>query len=176
MDIIAARIPAQNQQSFMPMKVVAWDNPNINTAYVSVMQFFLQGSDLDIDAVSLLTHSFSESGEFHIWSPDFNMTHIDLLNQSLQLPFPTGQRVKETAYDSTDVHIEESKRLPSLTDNRHYQALVAYAVYKASAEAQALPVEAQIQNEKKALQHYIELLNMIGYGGRGEDSADCVGC
>ncbi len=24
--------------------------------------------------------------------------------------------------------------------------------------------------------HYIELLNMIGYGGRGEDSADCVGC
>jgi hypothetical protein len=37
LDIIAARIPAQNQQSFMPMKVVAFDNPNINTAYVSVM-------------------------------------------------------------------------------------------------------------------------------------------
>ena len=37
LDIIAARIPAQNQQSFMPMRVVAFDNPNINTAYVSVM-------------------------------------------------------------------------------------------------------------------------------------------
>ena len=161
LDVIAARIPAQNQQSFMPMKVVAWDNPNINTAYVSVMQFFLQGSDLDIDAVSLLTHSFSENGEFHIWSPDFNMTHIDLLNQSLQLPFPTGQKVKETAYDSTEVHVDENKRLPLLTDNRHYQALIAYEVYKAGPEAQALPTEVQIENEKKALQHYIELLKFI---------------
>lgn len=161
LDIIAARIPAQNQQSFMPMKVVAWDNPNINTAYVSVMQFFLQGSDLDIDAVSLLTHSFSENGEFHIWSPDFNMSHIDLLNQSLQLPFPTGNKVKETAYDSTEVHVNEANRLPLLTDNKHYQALIAYEIYKASPEAQNIPVEAQIQNEKKALQHYIELLKFV---------------
>ena len=33
--VIAARIPAQSMQSYMPMKVVAFDNPDINTAYVS---------------------------------------------------------------------------------------------------------------------------------------------
>lgn len=46
LEIIAARIPAQNQQSFMAMEVEAYDNPDINSAYVSVFQFYLQGSDL----------------------------------------------------------------------------------------------------------------------------------
>lgn len=45
LDIIAARIPAQSMQSFMPMRVVAFDNPDINTAYVSTYQILLQGSD-----------------------------------------------------------------------------------------------------------------------------------
>lgn len=45
LDIVAARIPAQSMQSFMPMKVVAYDNPDINTAHVSTMQILLQGSD-----------------------------------------------------------------------------------------------------------------------------------
>lgn len=45
LDIIAARIPAQSMQSFMPMRIVAFDNPDINTAYVSTMQILLQGSD-----------------------------------------------------------------------------------------------------------------------------------
>lgn len=44
--IIAARIPAQNMQSFMAMEIEAYDNPDINSAYVSSMQFYLQGSDL----------------------------------------------------------------------------------------------------------------------------------
>ena len=45
LDVVAARIPAQSMQSFMPMRVVAFDNPDINTAYVSTMQILLQGSD-----------------------------------------------------------------------------------------------------------------------------------
>lgn len=45
LDIIAARIPAQSMQSFMPMKIVAFDNPDINTAFVSTYQILLQGSD-----------------------------------------------------------------------------------------------------------------------------------
>ena len=45
LNIIAARIPAQNQQSFMPMECQAFDNPNINTAFVSTAQIWLQGSD-----------------------------------------------------------------------------------------------------------------------------------
>ena len=45
LDIIAGRIPAQSQQSFMPQRVVAFDNNDINTAYVSTFQLFLQGSN-----------------------------------------------------------------------------------------------------------------------------------
>lgn len=93
LDVIAARIPAQNQQSFMPMKVVAFDDNTVNTAFVSAMQFFLQGSDLDIDAVSLLTHTFNDSGEFFTWSPLFDLNSIDLLNESINIPFPTGENL-----------------------------------------------------------------------------------
>lgn len=145
LDIIAARIPAQNQQSFMPMKVVAWDNPNINTAYVSVMQFFLQGSDLDIDAVSLLTHSFSDSGEFQAWSPDFNMSNIDLLNQSLQIPFPTGRNLTIIAYDKQEPYVNVADRLPSILDNEDYKALTSEIALDPNVE----------------LQHYISLLKYI---------------
>lgn len=45
LDVVAARIPSQSLQSFMPMKVVAYDNPNRNAAYVSTLQILLQGSD-----------------------------------------------------------------------------------------------------------------------------------
>lgn len=46
LDVVAARIPSQSMQSFMPMRVVAFDNPDINTAYVSTMQILLQGSKI----------------------------------------------------------------------------------------------------------------------------------
>lgn len=42
--VVAARVPAQSMQSFMPMKVVAFEAPDINTAYVSTAQFLFQGS------------------------------------------------------------------------------------------------------------------------------------
>ena len=45
LDIVATRTPSQSMQSFMPMRVVAFDNPDINTAYVSTLQILLQGSD-----------------------------------------------------------------------------------------------------------------------------------
>lgn len=44
LDVIAGRIPAQSQQSFMPQKVAAFTNSDINSAYVSVFQLFIQGS------------------------------------------------------------------------------------------------------------------------------------
>lgn len=45
LDIIAARIPAQSMQSFMAMKIVAFVESDVNTAYVSTDQIWLQGSD-----------------------------------------------------------------------------------------------------------------------------------
>jgi hypothetical protein len=53
----------------MGMEVELYDNPDINSAHVSTMQFYLQGSDLDIDAVSLQTYTLSQSGLFVGHSP-----------------------------------------------------------------------------------------------------------
>lgn len=91
LEIIAARIPAQNQQSFMSMEVEAYDNPDINSAYVSVFQFYLQGSDLDIDAVSLQTFELGRDGRYVGHSPYYNLSNEETRKASDLLPFPTGQ-------------------------------------------------------------------------------------
>ena len=90
LDIVAARIPAQSMQSFMPMKVVAYDNPDINTAHVSTMQILLQGSDYDVDAVSLATYDINRNGLLQLWSPYANIESQELMEVSMTLPFPTG--------------------------------------------------------------------------------------
>ena len=91
LDVVAARIPSQSQQSFMPMKIVAFDNPNINTAFVSTYQILLQGSDYDIDAVSLATYDINENGLLQLWSPYAQLDSIELINASMELPLPTGE-------------------------------------------------------------------------------------
>lgn len=45
LNLVAARIPAQSMQSFMPMKIAAFIDSDVNTAYVSTSQTYLQGSD-----------------------------------------------------------------------------------------------------------------------------------
>jgi len=77
-------------QSYMPMKVVAYDNPNINTAHVSTYQILLQGSDYDIDAVSLATYDINSNGILQLWSPYSNIDNLDSMNASMQLPIPSG--------------------------------------------------------------------------------------
>lgn len=90
LDLIAGRIPAQSQQSFMTQRVVGFDASGLNTAMVSTFQLFLQGSDLDIDAVTLLGYDFDNNGKFVAWSPYFNFDSIDMYNASAKLPLPTG--------------------------------------------------------------------------------------
>jgi hypothetical protein len=113
------------------------------------MQFFLQGSDLDIDAVSLLTFTFSESGEFYDWSPDFNMKNIDMLNISMNIPFPTGEELQIRNYEE-EPYVNMDQRKPLLTDNIHYQNLISLD--------QNITDEEQ---EKFALKEYIALLKDI---------------
>ncbi len=45
LNFIGARIPTQSMQSFMPMKVVAFTDSDINEFYVPTNQTWLQGSD-----------------------------------------------------------------------------------------------------------------------------------
>ena len=46
--LVAARIPAQSMQSFMAMKIVGFVDSDVNTAYVSTLQTYLQGSDYSL--------------------------------------------------------------------------------------------------------------------------------
>ena len=92
--LIAGRIPAQSQQSFMTQRVVAFDNSDINTAMVSTFQLFLQGSDLDIDAVTLLGYAFDKNGKFIGWSPYFDIRNQDMLEASKNIPLPTGETIE----------------------------------------------------------------------------------
>lgn len=93
LEFLAARIPAQSHQSFMAMKIVGFDESGKNTAYVSRMQIWLQGSDYDIDKVSLLGYKF-KNGHFVKWSPHMDLQSKELLEASKQLPFPNNTTVQ----------------------------------------------------------------------------------
>ena len=75
------------------MKVVGFDESGHNNAYVCTQQIWLQGSDFDIDCVSLLTYEFDRSGKFVGWSPFFDLTNSNQLKISSNLSFPTGRDV-----------------------------------------------------------------------------------
>ena len=94
LNIVAGRIPAQSQQSFMTQKVVGFDSSGLNTAMVSTFQLFLQGSDLDIDAVTLLGYEFDKNGKFIGWSPYFKTTSDAHLKASKKIPLPTGKKIE----------------------------------------------------------------------------------
>ena len=100
---VAARIPAQSQQSFMAQRVAMFENTDTNNAYVSKFQFFLQGSDLDIDAVSIQTFDINRNGIYETYSPYANLDSPALLKASEKyLPFPTGEKIKvEEIHDPT---------------------------------------------------------------------------
>lgn len=100
---VAARIPAQSQQSFMAQRVAMFENTDTNNAYVSKFQFFLQGSDLDIDAVSIQTFDINRNGIYETYSPYANLDSPVLLKASEKyLPFPTGEKIKvEETHDPT---------------------------------------------------------------------------
>lgn len=100
---VAARIPAQSQQSFMAQRVAMFENTDTNNAYVSKFQFFLQGSDLDIDAVSIQTFDINRNGIYETYSPYANLDSPALLKASEKyLPFPTGEKIKvEETQDPT---------------------------------------------------------------------------
>lgn len=94
LDVIAGRIPAQSQQSFMGQKVIAFTSSDINSAYVSTFQLFIQGSDLDIDTVNLIAASISKRGKYVLWSPYASLQSMEMIKESEQLPFPTGQAIE----------------------------------------------------------------------------------
>jgi hypothetical protein len=50
------------------MKVEGFTNIGVNDCYISDMQVWLQGSDFDVDKVTLMGLSFTRSGQLKTWS------------------------------------------------------------------------------------------------------------
>lgn len=93
LNIVAARVPAQSMQSFMAMKIVAFENADVNTVYVNTMQLLLQGSDFDIDTVNLVTYDINNNGLIDLPSPFAKIDSQEHIRQSFSLPFPTGRTI-----------------------------------------------------------------------------------
>ena len=124
LDYIVSRTPAQSHQSFMPMKLVAFDESGVNSAYVNRMQLYLQGSDFDVDKASLLGSVF-HNGKYVRWSPFMSLSSIEMLKASETLPFPSGKELDvydEALYeqfsskqDSINKEIEQLSSKKTLT-------------------------------------------------------------
>ena len=102
LEILAARIPAQSMQSFMKMKIVAFDDLDINTAYVNTDQIWLEGSDYDVDAVSLATYAIDKAGTIPLWSDYADYTSSENLEKSFQIEFPTGEKLEREKITEDD--------------------------------------------------------------------------
>lgn len=101
---IAARIPAQSMQSFMPMKNVAYFKTESNDAYVSIWQIFLQGSDFDVDKAYIMGYGFGNGAQMDISTNLFDYSTKEELDAIERLPIPTGETIKlsTTGYDLTN--------------------------------------------------------------------------
>lgn len=93
LEMVVSRTPAQSQQSFMAMEIAAFGSESKNSAYVSRWQLWLQGSDYDIDKISVLGLKFNH-GKLKTWSPYFNMQSKDTFESSKKLPFPTNKELE----------------------------------------------------------------------------------
>ena len=96
LNYIVSRTPSQSMQSFMAMKQVAFDHTNVNSAYVSHWQIWLQGSDFDVDKASLLNYIVNYGGKIVTWSPFISLNNIEELNATKDLSFPNGNKVNLT--------------------------------------------------------------------------------
>lgn len=85
---ISVRIPTQAFQSIMAVKVAALTNDDDNNVFVTRWQFWLQGSDLDIDKSYIMGCDISSIGTYNHWSPLADYSTETLAKISDKLPLP----------------------------------------------------------------------------------------
>ena len=117
LNLIAARIPAQSMQSFMPMRIAAFIDSDVNTAYVSTLQTYLQGSDYDIDAVSLSMYAFDRHGKFIGWAEPFDTSSKELFKASMKLPFPSSETFSNSDFAYSEKGYDVSKLNDIIDEN-----------------------------------------------------------
>lgn len=115
LECIVSRTPAQSHQSFMAMKVAAFDQGRANSIYVNRMQLFLQGSDYDIDKANVLGLKF-HNGELITWSPFYDLTNKEDSDISENFPFPTGKQIQVDSMTTRAFDVNE-KNYDTLIQN-----------------------------------------------------------
>lgn len=160
LNVLAARIPAQSHQSFMAMKIVGFDHSGLNSAYVNRMQIWLQGSDFDIDKVSLLGYQF-RNGKLVKWSHLMSLRTPAELAASEDLPFPTSEEVEiqsgpESEINAVGTIIQQMITVPGggISYNRE-SGKVEFLLNQRTSEDRSLA----IRNMTKL----IETVNDLGY-------------
>lgn len=108
--MLGTRIPTQAMQSFMPMEIVGYTDSEVNDVYVPVQQFFLQGSDLDIDKVYLLGYGVNESGKIQINSKLAEIAEYDYDDLMRLLP-PNGKKYERSQVMDADSYVLDGSRL-----------------------------------------------------------------
>lgn len=102
--MMSVRIPTQALQSIMAAKVVGLTNDEKNNVFVNRWQFWLQGSDLDIDKSYLMGVDLSSTGFYNHWSPIADYTSEEAAKISDEIPLPTGKMLvtKQEYYKAED--------------------------------------------------------------------------
>ena len=94
LDLIVARIPAQNLQSYMKMIVVGFLETTSNQIQVCHLQTYIQGSDYDIDKANTMMLCVRKNGLLYLWSPFFHAVNSVLFNDQIKrIPIPSNQTV-----------------------------------------------------------------------------------
>lgn len=93
-EFIGARVPTQAMQSFMPFKVIAFTDTNVNQVYIPRAATALQGSDYDIDKLYLLASSLLRNGSVRSGSALQKQVGFDV---AVQLFKPNGMTFTEDA-------------------------------------------------------------------------------
>lgn len=88
LNLITARIPGQDKQSFQATKVVAFLNTKNNLALVNLYNYWLTGADNDIDKIYNMTYYVGRNGKVINWSNLFRYDDEKFLDKSLELPVP----------------------------------------------------------------------------------------
>lgn len=112
--MMSVRIPTQHFQSIMAAKVVGLTNDEDNNVFVNRWQFWLQGSDLDIDKSYMMGVDISPIGTFNHWSPLADYTTTELAKISDKLPVPTGNEIR---FETNDEWGESATILATLSDS-----------------------------------------------------------
>jgi hypothetical protein len=87
----------------MSMRNVGWTLNDKNMAYVSHFQFYLQGSDLDIDKAYIMGQNYDSNGGYIGWSTLFDYSTSESFEKSKQIPVPKKIKVNLTEDGDVDI-------------------------------------------------------------------------